>query len=619
MHRFALLLALSACVPAPPPPHLLYDVDPQSLDNPFPDVRLLTDSGLSMRPDWYRPFLMQKAQTQRVREFLRAYGESAASIRGVGNFGPTLLRPSEPVEPSSVKGTVSRLVKVGDGYEVLEPDVKVEHARDSLVGTGKEDAEIPEFLVARPSVPLPEGAEGLLVVRRGMVTRAGEMLGRSPAFEREPQSAALIREAARALSIAERDVLLVLKLRGEMASTTFEHLAQWTVERQRPSYRIPAKAIVPSGNGSAQKPVGVWSRGEADWPSMLNWLEKRSWSRPADAVGKVVIGSFTAKDLRQAGAWNPTWVESPELAPDVELELVLTVPDGPRPAGGWPVIIGGHGMAGRNTLEFGDPDSFCGDVAQLLAREGMACLGIDAPHHGHRGNELDFFAVENLTHARDNFRQMAFDQMQLSQVASALDIDADGVPDFGPIGYFGNSLGGIMGATFIRYDPRARFAVLNVPGGGLANILVSEAIRDQVGLLLVAKTGIAFQSVEYYASFPFFRVVAQLFMETADPVNLARDFPTDRAVLIQEGVGDVTVPNFTTEDLARAMGIEAADKPLSGGPIRALFRADPARYLPPSRASGFNGHDIFWVTEAEPLRRQAVRFLSSRGTEFIVE
>jgi len=54
-------------------------------------------------------------------------------VRGVGNFGPTLLRTSESVDPATVPGTVARLRKSeAGGYQVLEADVAVTTSRDGL-------------------------------------------------------------------------------------------------------------------------------------------------------------------------------------------------------------------------------------------------------------------------------------------------------------------------------------------------------------------------------------------------------------------------------------------------------------------------------------------------------
>jgi hypothetical protein len=49
-----------------------------------------------------------------------------------------------------------------------------------------------------------------------------------------------------------------------------------------------------------------------------------------------------------------------------------------------------------------------------------------------------------------------------------------------------------------------------------------------------------------------------------------------------------------------------------------MFRMDPKIYIP-GRAAGYNGHNIFWETAAAPARTQAVKFIQSRGTEFVVE
>ncbi|MHB8873705.1 MAG: alpha/beta hydrolase family protein [Myxococcaceae bacterium] len=615
---FVAVFALAGCPEPKEPPHLLYEQDAQSLDNPFPDLRLVSSRGFEVRPDWYKPFLMPKAATAKMREFFAAYGASAVQVKGVGNFGSTLLRVSEAVDPSTIGGTVARLRKTADGYEVLEAEVKVSHSRQALAGTGKEASEgFPEFLVVEPSVILPEGDEGLLVVKRGLKTAAGVAFGRGVSFDREKGSAERVKAAARALGVKEDEVLLTLPLKAEWVSPVFKALAEWTVSGQVPSFTIPAKAIIPDDPGT--RPVGVWSAGDTDWNKLSPWLEKNAWGAPADLVGKVVVGTFQSRDLRENGTWKQEWVDAPLSAPAAELQFVLSVPAGPRPAGGWRVVLGGHGLGNRNSLKFNDPNAFCLELAQLLAKQGLACLGMDAPSHGSRGNQFDFFAIEDISKGRDNFRQMTFDQMQLSRTAAVIDIDADGTPDLAPEpGYFGNSLGGIMGGSFVPLDPRVKFGVLNVPGGGLSNILAGDDIRDRIGLLLVAKTGLTFGSPEYYSSFPIFRTVAQLFLETGDPVNVVQALPADKALLLQEGVGDLTIPNFTTEDLARAARIEASVTPAAGStPLQVLFRADPANYLPAAKLPGYNGHGLFW--DAAPVRAQSMKFLESKGTVFVVQ
>ncbi|MBX5482577.1 MAG: hypothetical protein IRZ16_12175 [Myxococcaceae bacterium] len=621
----AVALLAGACsppVPPPPePPHLLYSLDVASLDNPFPDARLLTADGmrLDLRKDWYRPFLMKKAITAQVADLLDVYTRTAIELHGANNFGPTLLRPSVPVDRSSLAGHAARLVRREDRFEVLEADVAIEHSRDALGGTGVDvPADYPEFLVVRPSVPLPGGAEGMLVITRGIRAADGEELGRGNDFAADEDSPARIDSAAAALGIPADDVLLALPIRTQDAIGPMQRLADFTTEESFvPAYQIPAHGTVPEGNG--YRIAGRWTPADPDWESVNAELVRHAFDNPADDVGAVIAGTFSAHDLREDGVWRADWVADPAASPTAELWFTLTLPKGPRPPGGYKVVIGGHGLNGRNTVRLGGgTQSFCTDVAEVLAQRGLGCLGIDAPSHGTRGSSFDFFAIEDLRKARDNFRQMTFDQLQLARMATRLDLDGDGTPDLSPqLGYFGNSLGAIMGGSFVSVDPRVRYGALNVPGGGLANILTGESIRDQIGLLLVARTGLTFGSAEYYAAFPLLRTVGQLFLESGDPVNLGlafRDRP-DVAVLVQEGIGDQTIPNATTEDLAQALGVSAATSSIGGGaPIRSLTRIDPARY---GKNASFNGHNVFW--EIAAARTQVLDFLGSGGTTLTVE
>lgn len=611
---FAALVVFVACgAPrAPEPPHVLYSADVASLDNPFPDARL-AGKDFATRPGWYLPFLHPRAQTTKVKKLLDGWAQrSAAEVTAVGAFGPTLLRASVPLDPATVAGSVSRLVKVGDGYQVLERDVRVEHSQDSLKDTGREpDASFPDFLLARPSRPLPDGGEGLLVVLDSLKGVGGVALGRGYDFEDAPGTADTVAKAAAALGVDASRVLLVLPQQAASARAPLTSLAAWVDAQPAPAVTVPATAGLVTENG-VTRPVGTFHPGEMAWNLVTPWVEKPSYAQPASHVGQVTIGTFSTRDLRDGGLWKADWVASPSTAPEVQLPFVLTVPAGPKPAGGWTVVLGGHGLGGRNLPQQGNDTAFCLELAELFAKEGLACLGIDAPSHGLRGNVIDFFSLHDIVLVRDSMRQMAFDQLQLARMASQLDVDGDGSADVGELAYFGNSMGSVMGATFVSFAPQVKTVVLNVGGAGLGNILNSTTIRDRVGLLFVAETDLAFASTEYYAAFPLFRTLAQTFIDAGDPVTLAHAPGADQALLLQEGVGDRTMPNDTTMDLAGVLGAPVATQPESGTtPLRRTFEADPAKYLSPSQAAIEDPHNIFW--DAAPVRAQALRFLSSRG------
>ncbi len=613
-------LALFSCGPGKEPPHLQWSQDSQSLANPFPDARLVQTDGVHLRASWYQPFVLKVSGS--LKSFFDAYvGQAQAEVHGLGNFGPVLLPPTEPVDPATLPGTIARLKKTGSGYEVLERKLVVEHSTDVLQGTGKTaSAAFPEFIVARPAVPLREGEEGLLVVLKGIKTKSGELLGRGFEFDQSKDKPDL-KAVASALGVKESDVLLALPQKPTPVSPDLDAVSAFVDSAAGlPAVTIPAKGMIPEG--SSNRPVGLWKSADSDWATILTtFLEQRTYAGNAPHVGAVAVGSLAAHDLRDNGVWKKEWVADPSQSPVVPLWFVLAVPQGPKPAGGWPLVIAQHGLGGRNVPVMptsGTGESYCLEQAEILAAQGMACLGIDAPSHGLRGNPFDFFAVENLPAIRDTFREMTFDLLQVARAAQTLDYDGDGQPDFqSDLGYLGNSLGAIMGSNFVPIAPRIKYAVLNVPGGGLSNILVSNDIRDRIGLLICAKTGIGFDSEEYYAGFPIFRAIAQPFVESGDPINVAQRMDTARAVLVQEGVGDLTIPNFATEDLATVMSLPVPTQEESGStPLHALYRADPAKFLPADQLTGFNGHNVFGAIEQ--VRTQAVRFLQTKGDDVLV-
>jgi hypothetical protein len=330
------------------------------------------------------------------------------------------------------------------------------------------------------------------------------------------------------------------------------------------------------------------------------------------AVGTVVLGELAARDLRENGYVREDWAADPSLAPVVPLRFVLTLPAGPKPVGGWPVVLGQHGVGGRNTPRTGNTDGYCLEWAEVLARRGLGCIGIDAPNHGARGVFTSFFSIDDLPALRDRFREMTFDLLQVERAVVTIDVDGDGAPDVAPrVRYFGNSLGAIMGSGFLPVANRTSSAVLNVPGAGLSNLIMSPNLQDLIGLLIVAQTDLAFDSPEYVASFPLFRVAAQPFFDPGDPINLAQALSPEVAVLQQTGKGDLIIPWDTSVDLAGAYGLGEAKASAGTTPLRAYMEVDPAAFLPASEVAAYNGHNVMW--DFAPIREQALRFLESDG------
>ena len=119
------------------------------------------------------------------------------------------------------------------------------------------------------------------------------------------------------------------------------------------------------------------------------------------------------------------------------------------------------------------------------------------------------------------------------------------------------SLGGIQGSSFVALSNRITRGVLAVPGSVWLNLIPRSTLWKPIKFVLdlrypdplLQQIGIA---------------LIQTRFDLSDPVNLTRlmfrepppDSPKDRAVVLQEAIGDCQVPNLTTEMLARALGVK---------------------------------------------------------------
>jgi hypothetical protein len=184
--------------------------------------------------------------------------------------------------------------------------------------------------------------------------------------------------------------------------------------------------------------------------------------------------------------------------------------------------------------------------------------------------------------ARDNFRQMAADQLELVRLIrslATLDILPPGAPDGVPdldtsrIFYLGHSFGAVQGATIFALAPEITHAVWNVGGAGLMTLLRDSGLFSLL-VRSLSPPGVAEGAVAR------FMAVAQAIVDPGDPLNYARFAQlepwdvvagwTAREVLLQEVINDGIVPNSTSRALARAAGLPLIDpiEPISGLPAQ---------------------------------------------------
>lgn len=274
--------------------------------------------------------------------------------------------------------------------------------------------------------------------------------------------------------------------------------------------------------------------------------------------------------------FNPVPVAKATL----DIPLFVTVPNAAsghtKPGNGWPVVIFQHGITGNRTQ--------AAAIAGAYASQGFVVAAIDIPLHGvtdpanlfyqsgaERTFDLDlvdnatgaavpdgvidgsgsyFINLTSLLTTRDNLRESAADIVQLLKSLPALDVDGDTVGDIDAarIHFSGISLGAIVG-TVANATPIATVsAYLNVPGGGLPQLLRdSQAFGPSINAGLAAK-GLQPNTTLYEQ---FFRD-AQTAVDAGDPINYIAGAVAARPVLLTQVFNDTVVPNSATQRLIAA-------------------------------------------------------------------
>ena len=293
-----------------------------------------------------------------------------------------------------------------------------------------------------------------------------------------------------------------------------------------------------------------------------------------ESMGTIAYGTFTSKDFRQADfklfITDGTTGEVREQSEN-ELEFMMVLPrvDPTKNLGPpYKTVVFQHALTVcKETMTV---------IANEFARRNIAMIGIDVVAHGSRSKKametgtrqctipaLEFLTLDDPLNAREGFRQTVADQYQLVRMVknNAFDLDGNGQSDLNTarIGYVSQSLGSIIGGTFVATEPDVGAGVLNVGGGGLYSVALSF-FGDQGGKAV---------GPDGFANLPTvlldLMLVIQTTLDRADPINYARFVARQpliyagqpsaaKSVLLQEAVGDDTVGNYSTDALTREMG-----------------------------------------------------------------
>jgi fermentation-respiration switch protein FrsA (DUF1100 family) len=400
------------------------------------------------------------------------------------------------------------------------------------------------------------------------------------------------------------------------------------------------------------------------------------WFLPifAGQVGTVAFGSYASPDYETAAEVIPavgTKTGVPAVQSTNQLQFTLWEPAGPRPAGGWPVAIFGHGFT---DVKDGAPTA----VAGTLASQGIATIAINVVGHG--GGPLGTYTVsrnggapsvtlslggrgfdqngdhlidttegvnavgaDSLIGSRDGLRQTTIDLMQLVKVLKGgIDANADGTPDLSTsrIYYAGQSFGGIYGVQLLGLEPDIRAGVPNVPGGPIVEIARLGAsgvlsFRTLVGAALLFRSPSLYNNpapdpflTNFNENIPLRNLpietdtvpgaaAIQTLIDNTEwaqqEANPAAYAPFITApVIIQFARGDMTVPNPTTSAIIRAGNLQSRTT---------LFRNDLviASGVPVSHNPHTFLTNLFTPTGFDPGRPYALQAQAQIATFFATD
>ena len=292
-----------------------------------------------------------------------------------------------------------------------------------------------------------------------------------------------------------------------------------------------------------------------------------------------------------------------------QIPILISIPTGAAPMGGWPIAIFQHGIGRNRTDMLG--------VAEALAAVDVAVVAMDLPLHGVAFNDplpdgtdifvgynnmlpdpddvwertfgidfLDesgavpvagpdgvadssgahFINPQNLAVTRDNLRQSVADLINLRAALDDLTILGSDVIDESEVHLIGYSLGGIVGTPFLAFQSDLTAATLGMPGGHLTYLLDGSVGLGPVLRGQAAAAGIQAGTPEYEQ----FLWAGQTVVDAADPINYGAlaatvGTPTYLIEIVGDGMAlppDLVIPNSVagrpfagTEPLITSLGL----------------------------------------------------------------
>jgi hypothetical protein len=407
------------------------------------------------------------------------------------SLNPRLSIPFDgPIDPATVNSNSVFLLPIARGPRAFPVGI------DQIIWNPGQNT-----VYAKPAALLDQHSRYALIVTDGIRDPQGTPIRRSRRLGRVATSDPHISEA---LAVARRAGIPSGKIISASVFTT--QTVTTTMERIRDQIKAatPEQARFDLGPNGARTvfPLSevtslTYAQHTRTNPETFNSIVV-PLATPVGGVSTVAFGKYRSPDYRvHPGEFIPATATRngiPAVQSTNDIYFNLYLPAGPKPPGGWPVAIYGHGGGGHKAA--------ANNVVGSLASRGIVTVTINAVGHGFgekgtytvargsgpsvtfpaggRGIDQNGDGViadrEGIRSAppqailddRDGFRQTVVDLMQLIRIIEAgVDVDGDNAADLDPsrIYYLSQSLGGNWGTILLALEPNIRAAVLTVPPG----------------------------------------------------------------------------------------------------------------------------------------------------------
>ncbi|MEZ4400213.1 MAG: hypothetical protein R3B06_09350 [Kofleriaceae bacterium] len=225
-----------------------------------------------------------------------------------------------------------------------------------------------------------------------------------------------------------------------------------------------------------------------------------------------------------------------------------------------PVVVFGHGLFGSGSDYLDDSflqrvaDQYCyvvfgGDFIGLTGRQfTVAALAANDINKG-------AWITEKLGQSVIDFITLEHAIRGPMRTSPQFKRGAEEIMDASKVYYLGGSLGGIMGNVFMAYDPVITRGALGVPGGAWTMLF-------ERSLAWSALKGAATGAYEDPLLYELLVSLLGMKFEPYDPITTSGRVINDplpdtprKQILMWEAIGDCLVNNYSTEMVARTMGL----------------------------------------------------------------